>query len=145
SACRRAATSHPGPSRALSRLDRIRSRTVNLVDLHVNIEGERDLAKQIFEQVRSAILAGRLAPGERLPPTRELARRLEVSRNTDSLAYERLTAQGLVAGRAGAGSFVDAKVLADAQRRSSPAVSRLESRPLWRQIPRDFGKIPPGS
>src|SRR6185503_17093605 len=23
--------------------------------------------------------------------------------------------------------------------------SRLESRPLWRQIPRDFGKIPPGS
>jgi GntR family transcriptional regulator / MocR family aminotransferase len=112
------------------------------VDLHVCIEGDRDLAKQIFEQVRSAILGGRLAPGERLPPTRELARRLAVSRNTVSLAYELLNAQGLVAGRAGAGSFVEAGAQSDVLERSSRATSRLKSRPLWERLPRAGGETP---
>ena len=56
------------------------------VDLHVQLDGRRDLSAQIFRQLRDAILDGRLRPGQRLPPTRELARRLSVSRNTAGVA-----------------------------------------------------------
>jgi GntR family transcriptional regulator / MocR family aminotransferase len=133
----------PGFASRRARRDRRSYQVTN--DLHVRIEGERDLAKQIYEQVRGAILAGRLAPGERLPPTRELARRLDVSRNTVSLAYEWLTAQGLLRGRAGAGSFVDATGRSNVRQRPSPPPSTMQSRRLWSQIPRDFGKIAPGA
>src|SRR5688500_600565 len=79
--------------------DECRSR----VDLHVRVEGRKDLARQLYRQLRGAIVEGRLRPGERLPSTRELASRLELSRNTVALAYEWLTSEGLVSGRAGAG------------------------------------------
>ena len=65
------------------------------VDLHVQLDGRRDLSAQIFRQLRDAILDGRLRPGQRLPPTRELARRLSVSRNTAGVAYDELVAEGL--------------------------------------------------
>ena len=55
---------------------------VGTVELHVTLDGQRDLAGQIYRQLRDAILDGRLRPGEPLPPTRELAQRLDVSRNT---------------------------------------------------------------
>lgn len=59
---------------------------------------------QIARAVREAALEGRL-PGGRLPPTRRLARRLGVNRNTVVAAYEELAAEGLVRGRAGRGTF----------------------------------------
>ncbi|MGE0815527.1 MAG: PLP-dependent aminotransferase family protein [Vicinamibacterales bacterium] len=76
------------------------------MDLHVRLGGRGDLAEQIFRQVLEAILDGRLRPGERLPPSRALAARLSVSRNTVGVAYERLAAEGVIEGRVGAGSFV---------------------------------------
>jgi len=76
------------------------------VDLHIHLEEGGNLARQIYSQLRDAILSGRLKRGDRLPPTRLLADRLDVSRNTVSLAYEWLTAEGLLTGRSGAGSFV---------------------------------------
>jgi GntR family transcriptional regulator/MocR family aminotransferase len=77
------------------------------MDLHVRLEGRRDLARQIYRQIRAAIVGGRLTRGDRLPPTRELGRRLEVARNTVALAYEWLASEGLLAGRRGGGSFVE--------------------------------------
>ncbi|MGW4801801.1 MocR-like pyridoxine biosynthesis transcription factor PdxR, partial [Nonomuraea sp. NPDC004297] len=79
------------------------------MDVHISLEGRGDLAAQIYRQLLDAILDGRLRSGERLPPTRELARRLEVSRNTVALAYDRLGADGFLVGRAGAGTFVAAE------------------------------------
>jgi GntR family transcriptional regulator / MocR family aminotransferase len=76
------------------------------VDLHVSLDGGGDLAGQIYRQVRDAILDGRLRLGQPLPPTRELAIRLAVPRNTVSAAYYRLTGEGFVAGRIGAGTYV---------------------------------------
>jgi GntR family transcriptional regulator / MocR family aminotransferase len=76
------------------------------VELHVSLRGRRDLAGQIYQQVRSVIVDGRLQPGQALPPSRELADRLAVSRTTVSAAYDRLSAEGYVAGRVGAGTFV---------------------------------------
>jgi GntR family transcriptional regulator/MocR family aminotransferase len=52
------------------------------VDLHVGLVGRKDLTGEIYRQLRRAILDGRLPPGGRLPPTRELARRLSVVRGT---------------------------------------------------------------
>lgn len=61
---------------------------------------------QLSISLRVAIANGRLGPGARLPSTRELARRLNVSRNTVMAAYDDLVARGLVLGYVGAGSFV---------------------------------------
>lgn len=76
------------------------------IDLHISLDGPGDFASRIHRQLLDAILDGRLRPGERLPPTRELARRLNVSRNTVSAAYERLTAEGLLVARVGSGTYV---------------------------------------
>lgn len=76
------------------------------MDLHISLDAHGDLAGQIYRQIREAILDGRLRHGQPLPPTRELAIRLVVSRNTVSAAYDRLTGEGFVAGRIGAGTYV---------------------------------------
>ncbi|MEV4291856.1 PLP-dependent aminotransferase family protein [Nonomuraea bangladeshensis] len=79
------------------------------MDVHITLhEGRGNLAAQVYRQLMDAILDGRLRSGERLPPTRELARRLDISRNTVALAYDRLVADGFLVGRAGAGTFVSA-------------------------------------
>ena len=61
---------------------------------------------EIYRQLRRAILDGRLPPGGRLPATRELARRLNVSRTTVTVAYDRLTGEGFITSRVGAGTFI---------------------------------------
>jgi GntR family transcriptional regulator / MocR family aminotransferase len=76
------------------------------VELHVTLTGRRDLAGQVYRQLRAAIVDGRLRAGDALPATRELAARLAVSRSTVSTAYDRLFGEGFVAGRVGAGTFV---------------------------------------
>ena len=58
------------------------------VDLHLRLDKDRDLARQVYERVRTAILGGRLRQGDRIPATRELARSLQISRNAVALAYE---------------------------------------------------------
>ena len=63
---------------------------------------------QIVEQIEHAIAEGRLAPGDRLPPERELAAEHGVSRMTVRQALQTLEARGLLRrtiGRSG-GSFV---------------------------------------
>jgi GntR family transcriptional regulator, transcriptional repressor for pyruvate dehydrogenase complex len=64
----------------------------------------------VVAQVRAAIDAGALGPGDRLPPERELAQQLGVSRVTVRDALRVLEANGLVIIRVGArgGAFVTA-------------------------------------
>lgn len=76
------------------------------MDIHISLEGRRDLAGQIYRQFRDAILDGRLEAGQTLPPSRELARRLAVSRNTVGVAYDRLIGEGFAETRIGAGTYV---------------------------------------
>jgi GntR family transcriptional regulator / MocR family aminotransferase len=52
------------------------------MEAHVSLVGRKDLTGEIYRQLRRAILDGRLPSGGRLPPTRELARWLNVSRTT---------------------------------------------------------------
>ncbi|MCA8920311.1 MAG: FadR family transcriptional regulator [Planctomycetes bacterium] len=58
------------------------------------------------EQLRTAILEGRLAAGERLPPERELAATFGVNRVTLRAALGRLGSAGLLATRQGSGHVV---------------------------------------
>lgn len=80
------------------------------VDLLITLDRSEDapegLTRQLYAQLRQAILAGRLRAGERLPPTRDFARRLGVARLTAATAYDWLRAEGYVYGRVGAGTFV---------------------------------------
>src|SRR5215216_6352113 len=64
----------------------------------------------IADQIRSAIVGGRLAAGDRLPPERELAEQFGVSRVTVRDALRALEAMGLIKVRVGArgGAFVTA-------------------------------------
>jgi len=79
---------------------------VDVPPLDVRRESARSLAMQIADQLRTAIMCGRLPVGARLPATRRLAATLDVSRNTVAAAYDELVADDLVAGRVGDGSYV---------------------------------------
>ncbi len=109
--------------------------TVRGVEFHVSLAGRGDLAARIYRQLLDAILDGRLRAGERLPPSRELAERLEVSRNTVAVAYERLTAEGFLVGRVGAGTFVCPDPPGTARRKRSAPGGGALPRKLWRELP----------
>ncbi|HKR44671.1 MAG TPA: winged helix-turn-helix domain-containing protein, partial [Paraburkholderia sp.] len=76
------------------------------MELHVTVSGRRDLAGQIYRQLRDSIVDGRLAGGTRLPSTRDLALQLGVSRKTTLDVFERLLAEGYLNSRRGSGTFV---------------------------------------
>lgn len=61
---------------------------------------------QLCAQILFGILSRRIAPAERLPSVRDLARRLKLHPNTVSAAYRDLAARGWVISKAGAGVFV---------------------------------------
>src|SRR6202165_2870696 len=61
----------------------------------------------ITGQLRQAILAGRYAPGEKLPAERQFAASFAASRATIRTALSRLETEQLVTRRPGAGTFVN--------------------------------------
>lgn len=64
------------------------------------------MATQLADGLRAAAGCGALRTGDRLPSTRALALTLGVSRTVTSAAYDMLTAEGWIAGRQGAGTYV---------------------------------------
>ena len=71
---------------------------------------------QIAEQITDLIKRGEFPPGAQLPPERELAQRLQVSRASLREALSALQMMGLVETRSGQGTFVCAKDLASVLR-----------------------------
>ena len=69
---------------------------------------EVSIREQLVTQVVLGILCDDLAPGQRLPSTRELARRFHVHPNTISAGYRQLTRESWVEYRRGSGVFVRA-------------------------------------
>lgn len=63
------------------------------------------LHRQLAAQVTAALREGRLAPGQRLPSGRDLARRLGIDRGTVLAAYRHLAGEGLVEVKAGSGAY----------------------------------------
>lgn len=64
------------------------------------------LREQLTAQIKLAILSQDLKPGQKLPSTREVARRFKIHSNTVSAAYRELSESGWVDMRAGSGIYV---------------------------------------
>ncbi|MCB0197892.1 MAG: PLP-dependent aminotransferase family protein, partial [Anaerolineae bacterium] len=79
---------------------------INLGIVALDPDAPVPLYQQLYERLRDAILAGQLAAGMRLPPTRFFANELGVSRNTVVSAFDQLTAEGYIESKVGAGSYV---------------------------------------
>ncbi|MEW6733207.1 MAG: PLP-dependent aminotransferase family protein [Acidobacteriota bacterium] len=90
------------------------------------------LYRQLYQELRTAILYGRLKAGSRLPPTRILADELGVSRNTVLTAYEQLLAEGYVEGQVGSGTYV-ARTLPDELLQSRSVPTWTKKNHLMRQ------------
>jgi GntR family transcriptional regulator / MocR family aminotransferase len=79
-----------------------RARRGRILAVAIDQKSGQPLYRQIYSHVRQCILDGRLAPGARLPSTRQLAADLRVSRSTAVQAYEQLRAEGYIEGLGGA-------------------------------------------
>ena len=77
---------------------------------------------QLYEQVRRAVLSGRLGPGARLPSSRTLATELGLSRATVIQAYDRLWSEGYLEAKVGSGTRVTATL--PEERLAAPASAR---------------------
>ena len=74
--------------------------------LRVNPTDGVPIYQQIVNQVKYLVAAGRLLPGEELPPIRTLAERLAINPNTVARAYRELEVAGVVIKRGTTGTFV---------------------------------------
>jgi GntR family transcriptional regulator/MocR family aminotransferase len=102
----------------------------DLHDWRVDRSGGVPVVRQIYGQVRSAVLSGALRAGTKLPSSRAMASRLGVARASVVAAYEQLLAEGYAEGRHGSGTFVSADLT------GLPARRRPATRPVKRrQVP----------
>ncbi len=85
---------------------------------------ELPLHRQLYEALRRAILEGKLIAGHRLPPSRELAQGLQLSRNTVVAALNQLNVEGLLTSHVGRGTFVSDRPVPNTARRRSPQVNQ---------------------
>jgi GntR family transcriptional regulator/MocR family aminotransferase len=83
-------------------------------------QGSHQILRALHQQLRAAIVDGRLRPGLRLPSTRALASSHGISRNTAVAAYDLLLSEGYVSMRQGSGCYV-------AQALSRPAPGRVRA------------------
>jgi GntR family transcriptional regulator/MocR family aminotransferase len=80
--------------------------------LALRTKSDGTLHRQIYTRIRAAILSGELRAGARLPSARSLASQLAVARGTVEIAYQTLAAEGYIAGRGAAGTFVERALVA---------------------------------
>lgn len=99
--------------------------TISELDLSAHA-GAKYLA--LAEGIRGAVSDGRLDPGAKLPPVRDLAFRLGVTPGTVARAYQRLTEAGVLEAHVGRGTFVAARFAPPRAARADAAVLDL-SRP----------------
>jgi len=85
------------------------ARTRILLDwVTLDRESTQPLYRQIYEQIRSAVISDRLVAGTDVPASRALASSLGVSRITVLQAYDQLIAEGFLESRSGSGTQVAA-------------------------------------
>lgn len=76
--------------------------------IRIDTESARPIFEQVSASIRADIVAGRLLPGDRLPPAREVAQALAINAHTVLHAYQQLRDDGLVDLRRGRGAVVSA-------------------------------------
>ena len=87
---------------------------------------------EIVDQIRTLIAAGRIKPGDRLPPERELAELFKASRNSVRDAIRVLEQMGLIESRQGDGTYV--RSVSPEERAEPLALLLLQSRTQMREL-----------
>lgn len=101
------------------------SRQISLPFIRIDRKVRRPVYQQLYDGIRSAILEGKLRPGDRLPATRLIAEELGVSRNIVVMAFEQLGMEGYLQGKSGSGSFVaDFELLATSDKLQAASCER---------------------
>lgn len=103
------------------------------MDFQITISGKGDLSGQIYRALRSAILSGRLHPGQPVPSSRELAAQLSIARKTVLRAYDRLRSESLIEGHVGSRTQVSSHLLPPRQGRPKHG-SLLSPRSEWLEV-----------
>ncbi|MEX2010651.1 MAG: GntR family transcriptional regulator [Chloroflexota bacterium] len=98
-------------------------------ELDVERDSDVPISTQIYWQLAYQIDSGRLLPGSRLSPVRELGAALRVNPNTIRAVYRRLADAGYVTSRHGAGTHVADR---PPQRRGAEALAGLVAEMLRR-------------
>ena len=75
------------------------------MNIVISNSGETPIYEQIASQIKSAVIAGEVKPGEPLPSLRFLAKELRVSVISTKRAYEELEREGYITSVPGKGSF----------------------------------------
>jgi GntR family transcriptional regulator len=103
--------------------------------LDVERDSDVPISTQIYWQLAYQIDSGRLLPGSRLPPVRELGAALRVNPNTIRAVYRRLSDAGYVTSRHGAGTHVSER---PPQRRGAEALAGIVAEMLRRAAQAGF-------
>jgi GntR family transcriptional regulator len=74
--------------------------------LNIDPHSSKPVYQQLIDQIKYAIASGRLCPGDRLDPIRDVAVQTRVNRNTVARAYMELEREGVIRSKTGQGSFV---------------------------------------
>src|SRR5690242_16152231 len=83
----------------------------------------QSLSDWLYGELRSSILEGRLAPGTRLPASRDLAHQYGLSRGTVASVFERLQSEGYLSSQVGSGTWVDDRVKTGGRAGERPAIT----------------------
>jgi len=94
-----------------------------LLSVAIDHDSPRPVSTQLYSGLRELILNGGFSAGDRLPASRTLARDLALSRTTVIEAFDRLSAEGLIESRVGAGTYVSSALEADRPRVPSPGAA----------------------
>jgi GntR family transcriptional regulator / MocR family aminotransferase len=132
------------------------------IPIHLDSAAGRPLHAQLADALREAVVVGLLAPGERLPSSRELARASGVSRTVATDAFQQLYTEGWLEGRHGSGTYVAASapepppespppLIGEEDHANAGAVDLRPGRPwvgdidpsAWRRAWRHAGTRPP--
>lgn len=89
------------------------------MQFEIDTRSQTPIYGQIAACVRRAIAGGTLKPGSRLPPSRDLARELDVNMHTVQRAYSQLRDEGLLELRQGRGATVASGRVAPSARLNS--------------------------
>jgi len=83
-----------------------------------------------MDKIQKRVSSRHSLPGSKLPSIRDMATRMQVSKSTVVDAYDRLTAEGIIASRPGSGFYVEAKARPFSIADAGPKLDR-DIDPLW--------------
>ncbi|MFW5787197.1 MAG: GntR family transcriptional regulator [Halanaerobiales bacterium] len=75
--------------------------------MQIKFDAAKPIYEQIIEEIKKMIVRGEMAPGDKLPSQRSLAKKIEVNPNTIQRAYREMENMGLIKTKRGLGTFVE--------------------------------------